>query len=460
MDARELVLDMLLEVVEGKKLYHTVLSRSLLGCPDMGKKDRAFAGRLCTGCVKRLLTLDFLIMQYSSVAIAKMKPIIRNILRMGFYQLWYMEVPPSAVCNESVKLAKKRGFSGLSGFVNGVLRNAARNPADLLALTASMGTVQKLSLRYSVPEWLAGRFISWYGAESTERMFGDFLKRPGLTVRVNQSKTSVEGCREALHREGIEVRDGEYFGNALHLDGVDSVGRLAAFGEGLVQVQDESSMIPVSCAGLEAGYYVIDCCAAPGGKALQAADMLLAAGSQPGVTKIGRPMCGMVSARDISEYKLQKIRENIGRAGFPNIEVLLADARVPRPGDIGKADVVLADLPCSGLGIIGKKPDIKYNVTPEGLEELVNLQRDILTAVVQYLKPGGVLIYSTCTLNKEENEGNAAWIAEKLGLVPEDLAGYLPEALRPKTAGRGWLGLEPEAGKADGFFVSRFRMPA
>lgn len=452
MNARELALMMLLEVAEEKKLCHTVISKSLAGVPDMEKRERAFAGTLCTGCIEHLLTLDYLIMQYSSVPIKKMKPVIRNILRMGFYQLWYMQAPPSAVCNEAVKLTKKRGLSGLSGFVNGVLRNAARKPVDVFALTNTMTAEKKLSIRYSIPEWLTERFLTWYGADAAEKMFESFLKKTDLSVRVNISKISAEECRQQLVKEGITVQAGIYVKNALHLSGIDSVERLKAFQNGLIQVQDESSMLAVVCAGLKAGSRVIDCCAAPGGKALQAADLLLEAGKSAKTE-------GIVSARDISEYKLQKIRENVQRAGFSNIEVLSANALTLRVEDIETADAVIADLPCSGLGIIGRKPDIKYNVTPEGLKELKSLQQNILRIATQYVKPGGTLIYSTCTINREENEENAAWIKETLGLVPESLDKYLPETLHSKTTSKGWLQMLPEAGRADGFFISRFCKP-
>lgn len=481
MNARELVLDMLLEITEEKKLYHTVLSRAFSRQPDMEKKDRAFASALCTGCVERLLTLDCLIGHYSTAPVAKMKPVIRNILRMGFYQLYYMAVPASAICNEAVKLAKKRGLAGLSGFVNGVLRNAARNPLFPETAAEKLGTVQKLSVLYSVPEWLTERFISWYGEESTERMFRGFLGKSDLTVRVNLGRIGVRECRELLIRDGIQVRDGAYVKSALHIAGLDSVEKIEAFQKGFIQVQDESSMLPVLCAGIRAGDRIIDCCAAPGGKTVQAADALLAAEQRTAAEKQEEAErqggiaatehngtvipeqddknagCGMVSARDISEYKLQRIRENVERAGYDNVEILLADALKLRKEDIGTADIVLADLPCSGLGIIGKKPDIKYNVTPEMLEELKKLQREILSVVVQYLKPGGVLIYSTCTVNKEENIENAEWIRKTLGMVPESLEPYLPEALHSEDTHRGWLQLLPELGKTDGFFISRFR---
>ncbi|MDE7299659.1 MAG: 16S rRNA (cytosine(967)-C(5))-methyltransferase [Lachnospiraceae bacterium] len=488
MNARELALTMLLQITEEKKLCHTVLARELGKYPGLDKRERAFAARLCEGVVERMLTLDYLISRCSSVKPEKQKPVVRNILRMGFYQLNYMEVPPSAVCNEAVKLAKKRGFAGLSGFVNGVLRAAARETDGLSAAVAGLEREERLSVLYSVPAWLVGRFLDWYGEESTERMFRAFLEEPALTARVNLSKCSADQCRQRLESEGLEVCGGVFVPEALRLSGIDSPGRIGALRDGFLQIQDESSMLPVLCAGIKPGDYVIDCCAAPGGKALQAADLLLRAGRNaraqgsqaepPGADRpplcagqsaaaqeSGVPLRGLVSARDISEYKLSKIRENISRCGFPNVEVLLWDACRLRQEDAGKADVVLADLPCSGLGIIARKPDIKYNASPEGLSELVRLQRRMLETAAKYVKPGGVLIYSTCTVNPEENRENAEWIERELGLEAQSLLPYLPEKMRAEEAllpeaERGRLQLLPEPGRTDGFFVSRFVRPA
>lgn len=484
MQARAVALDMLLAVTEEKKPSHIVAARELAKYPDMEKKERAFAKRLFSGTLERLLTLDFLLGHYSRTGTDKLKPTVKGILRMGFYQLYYMDVPPSAVCNEAVKLTKKRGFAGLSGFVNGILRNAVRNPISLSDAFAAMPEKKALSLTYSVPEWLAAAFLSWYGRERTEKMFASFLEPAGLTVRVNQSKCGVAQCRERFVQAGVSVQAGNFVPGALHLSGIESVQGLPGFAQGDFTVQDESSMLPVFCAGIAAGDYVIDCCAAPGGKALYAADVLImrereietplyAQGERKRDTSRERERCGenavsapenapvprrgRVSARDISEYKLAKIRENAERCGFDNVEVMLFDAAECRRQDVLQADVVLADLPCSGLGIIGKKPDIKYNMTPEGLDELAVLQRKILRAAAQYVKPGGVLVYSTCTVNPRENRGNAVWLSESEGLVPEGLGRYLPEALAASVGEDGYLQLLPEAGKWDGFFVARFR---
>ncbi len=458
MNARELALTMLLQIAEEKKFYHKVLAEQLGKYPDLERRERAFAVRLCEGVVERMLTLDCLIARCSSVRPEKQKPVVRNILRMGFYQLRYMDVPASAVCNEAVKLVKKRGFAGLAGFVNGVLRAAARRPESLSDITKGMPAEERLSVLYSVPLWLTERFLEWYGGDSTESMFRAFLEMPPLTARINLSRCSADECRQRLEAEGLTVSGGACVPGALRLSGIDTLGRVGAFREGLLQIQDESSMLPVLCAGLKSGDYVIDCCAAPGGKALQAADLLVCGCPEE------QEKSGLVSARDISEYKLSQIRENLSRCGFRNVELLLWDACSIRQEDVGKADIVLADLPCSGLGIISRKPDIKYHASPEGLSELVRLQRQMLRTAAEYVKPGGVLIYSTCTVNPAENRENAEWIERELGLRAQSLLPFLPEKLRSEEAlvpeaERGRLQLLPQTGGTDGFFVSRFVRP-
>ena len=453
MQARAVALDMLLAVSEGRE-SHRVFAAELSKYPDMERQERAFARRLAAGVMERRLTLDFLLSHYVKSGMGKQKPVIHEILRMGMYQLYYMEVPPSAACNESVKLAKKRGFAGLSGYVNGVLRAAARQRIDLQKEVAGLGDGKALSILYSIPEWLVEKFIVWYGKERSGQIFASFLEPSGLSVRANLSVADIPALQEKLEQAGVTVDAGKLHPAALHLSGIDTVEKLPGFLRGEFQVQDESSMLPVLCAGIKAGDYVIDCCAAPGGKTIQAADVLLKARGAHSYCDAG---AGTVSARDLSEYKLTKINENVRRCGFDNIEVMSFDATCLRQEDVGRADVVIADLPCSGLGIIGKKPDIKYNVSEEGLIELSLLQRKILSTVAEYVKPGGVLIYSTCTLNPEENEKNYHFLCGLPGFEPESLDGYLPQKLHSDTTKKGYLTLLPEAGKWDGFFVSRFR---
>ncbi len=452
MNTREVVLTMLTEILEEDKQSHLVISRSLLKYRDADKKDRAFMQRLCEGTIEHLMFLDYDIERFSKVKVRKMKPIIRNILRMGMYQIKYMSnVPASAACNEAVKLAKAKGFQGLSGFVNGVLRNAARNKETLFTLPDSMSKEEKLSIRYSIPLWMVKDFLKRMDYETTEQMLKTFEEPKKMTVRVNESRIGLEEFDELLKKEGITVNQAAYVKEARYLSDFDSLFDIPAFRKGYFAVQDESSMLTSIVADPDKDDYVIDVCSAPGGKALHLAEILTR--KQDGDKKAS----GFIDARDKTEYKVSLINENISRLGYTNIKASVQDALELDEESIGKADVVIADLPCSGLGVIGRKPDIRQKMTKETEESIVTLQRQILDVVHQYVKPGGTLIFSTCTINTEENEENVSYITNKLGLLPESLDAYLPESLHSETTKKGYLQLIPGVHQTDGFFISRFR---
>ena len=346
-----------------------------------------------------MIELDYIIDQFSKVKVSKMKPVIRTILRSAVYQLKYMDsVPASAACNEAVKLAAKRGFGSLRGFVNGVLRNISRNLSDI-SYPSEEDMLYSFSVRYSVPEWILGQWLAEYGKETVRAMAEEFLKEKPVTVRFHPDRISKEELMRKLKEEGVSVKEDAELPYALHLSGLDYLMKLESFQKGYFQVQDVSSMQVAQWAAPEEGSYIIDVCAAPGGKAIHLAEMLR--------------RTGHVEARDLTEYKIGMIRENILRSGMTNIEVVQMDARLRDEASVGKADIVIADLPCSGLGVLGRKPDLKYKMTQDTQRELVKLQREILSVSAEYVKQGGKLIYSTCTIHKEENEDNAAWFARQ-----------------------------------------------
>jgi 16S rRNA (cytosine967-C5)-methyltransferase len=257
------------------------------------------------------------------------------------------------------------------------------------------------------------------------------------------NKVSPDELKEILESDGVFVETGAYLSYAFHIGNYNYLNDLNAFHKGYFQVQDESSMLVGAVSGIREGDYVIDVCAAPGGKSLHAADILRSTGH--------------VSSRDVSDYKVNLIADNINRLGYTNITAKVQDALILDQESIEKADVLLADLPCSGLGIIGKKPDIKYNVTKEKQKELVRLQRDILEVVHQYVKKGGTFIYSTCTINPEENIENVRWFMKEYHFQAESLNPYLPEILWSDTTKEGYLQLIPGIHQCDGFFIARLR---
>ena len=358
-----------------------------------------------------------------------MKPLIRNLLRMSVYQLFFMDgVPDSAVCNEAVKLAGKRKFQSLKGFVNGVLRNIARQKDQIIYPDKSRDILDYLSVVYSMPKMLVSMWLKEYGESQTETMLQAMLSIRPVTIRLKESMSRAE--QELLLKQmedmGVEVREHPYLSYAYELLHVEGVRKLPGFEEGCFMVQDVSSMLCVEKAGIKEHDFVIDVCAAPGGKTTHAA------------TKLNGT--GKVLARDLSIEKTAYIKDNAIRQKLNNIEIEEYDAAVLDEALVEKADVVLADLPCSGLGILGKKRDIKYNITAELLEELPLLQKKILSTVWQYVKPEGTFIYSTCTIHKEENENMAVWFRENFPF----------ELIKMEQ-------LLPGIHETDGFFIAQFR---
>jgi 16S rRNA (cytosine967-C5)-methyltransferase len=284
-----------------------------------------------------------------------------------------------------------------------------------------------------------------YDFETVAKMAEGSIRNPQTTVRVNLSNTELEPLKESLTSEGIQVEESSYLPNVLKISGYDSLSRIKAFKKGLIQVQDESSATVGHIADPDGDAFVLDMCSAPGGKALHAADVM----RQKGGT-------GRVLARDVSEHKISLIEDNVERCGFTNIETEVYDGTVLDESLVGKADLVICDVPCSGLGILARKNDIKYNVTKERIEELVPLQRAILANAAAYVKPGGTLIFSTCTITKEENEENRRWLLEEFPLETVDFSDRLPEYFS-EQAKEGYLQLLPGIYGTDGFYIAKFR---
>ena len=379
------------------------------------------------GTLERQIEIDYIINQFSKVKVNKQKPVIRTILRSSVYQLKYMDhVPDRAVCNEAVKLAVKKGFVNLKGFVNGVLRNISRN-LETISYPDRANETEYLSTVYSLPVWMVEKWIPVYGTDGVEKIGEAFLKERPVTVRRNTAIVSKEEFEKELEKDGVTFQRHPAIFYAYELTDYDYLAGLSAFQKGYFYIQDISSMQVAEWADPKEGDYVIDVCAAPGGKAIHLAEKL--AGS------------GHVEARDLTDYKVALIEENIERSGLDNIEAICQDATMDDQVSHEKADIVIADLPCSGLGILGKKPDLKSKMTPEMTRELAVLQRKILSVVKNYVKPGGTLIYSTCTINVEENEDNSRWFVENF---PEFTK------IREKQ-------MLPGMDMGDGFYIAKFQ---
>jgi len=443
---REVVLDMLLSLREGK-LSHTILKDTLDSYLYLDKSSRGFIKRLYEGTIEKRLYLDFIIDGYSKTPVKKMKPIIMLLLEMAVYQLFFMDrVPDSAAINEAVKLAKKRGLTGLSGFVNGVLRNIARNKENIALPDKNKDLIQYLEIKYSTPKAVVEHFINDYGSEKTEEILEAFEEKRLLVARATKNR---EELIKKLDAEGVRVSTDTIFPESLKILELDSLSYLESFEEGDFVIQDESSQFIGKIVGLPKGARVLDLCAAPGGKSLLFAEM--------------EEVDEIISC-DITENKTELIEDNIRRIGTDKIRTKVNDASMYNPDFLDGFDLVICDLPCSGLGVMGRKRDIKYNVSIDKIRELAILQKKILENAVRYVKKGGRLIYSTCTMTKAENEENFTFISEFKGFSAVDFSdkirGYVDRYKDGERlvneAKKGFIRLIPGELGTDGFFVSEY----
>ena len=388
---RNLALDVIVSVMDKGAYSDKAIHAALEKHPGLEKRDRAFFTRLCQGTIEYAVSSDYIINLFSKTKVKKMKPVIREILRMGVYQIMHMDsVPDSAVCNEAVKLANKRKFTNLKGFVNGVLRNISREKDKIKFPDKKDGFCTYASVRYSMPEWIVNYLCEEYGEDETERIFEGFLKADrGVSVRCNVSKAEPQEVYDMLKKQGISVKKSELFDYAFSIDDFDRLQDVEALKKGYIQVQDFSSILAGHIPEIKGGENIIDICAAPGGKTLHIADRLNDRKLNGG---------GKIISCDLTDAKTALIKENVERNGFENVSVVKNDALAFKKEWEDTADIVIADLPCSGLGVIGKKCDIKYKTSIEDINALSEIQREILKNVSRYLKKGGQLLYSTCTM--------------------------------------------------------------
>ncbi len=441
----------ILEDMEEKELFASQVLDDYFYVYDFDKQQRSFISKIIYGILEQEIYIDYAINQVSKVKVKKMKPVIRHLIRMAAYQIIFMDkVPDHAAINESVKLAKKRKFHQLSGFVNGVLRSLARDKDKIDSKIDKLPTAKYLSIRYSVAEYLVNKLLEQYESSVLEKFLKESLKEKATIIRTNPLKISLKQVVDELE-EYVVVDQSPLLNNSLRISGYDQLSKLNAFELGHFQVQDESSTLVGYAAKVEAGMKVLDTCAAPGGKTTHLAQLLSDSGK--------------VLACDISPTKLLKIEENIVRLDIGNVELKLQDSTVLNEDYVEAFDVVVCDAPCSGLGILRNKPDIKTNITLEDMDQLIALQGNILDNVKSYVKPGGVLIYSTCTVNKEENlyqvkrflKKNKNFSIEALDKVFEVYSDQINIDLLKPYFTDGCLQLLTDETISDGFFISRMR---
>jgi 16S rRNA (cytosine967-C5)-methyltransferase len=441
--ARETALKALIEI-ETKKAYSNLVLKKLLRSDSLDTRDRAFISELVYGTVSRKLTLDWIISLFSKIKLKKISLRVLSILRLGVYQIMFLDrVPDAAACNTSVELAKRYAKES-GGFVNGILRNISRSSAEIHMPEHTGSTAYELSIRYSFPDFLVENWLTEYGREFTEKLLDSLLMRPDFYVRVNTLKTNPEAVIDELLTEGVEALPGRFLNEALILRNVSDISRLRAYTEGRITVQDESSMLVTKILEPQPGEKILDICAAPGGKATHIAEYM--------------KNKGHISAWDIHEHKVKLIGNNAQRLGVKIIEPALKDALVPFGEMAGRFNRVLVDAPCSGTGIIRRKPDIKWHRNPEDYGKLVELQRKILYNASRYVMPGGVLVYSTCSLDPRENSAVVnAFINESTDFKLEPFSGLSGITGYKKEITGGMLNLYPHIDGTDGFFIARLR---
>lgn len=438
---REIAAEALMEITTAEAYNNMTLRRLLRQNGAMSRQDRAFVTELVNGTLRNLIFIDHVLNTFSKTKTEKMKPWLLAVMRLAVYQMYFMEVPDSAACNEAVKLAQVRGYGALKGFVNGVLRTASgkRNEVSL----PEKGTAEYLSLFYSYPLWLVKMWIAYYGYEETEDICDWGNEAPDVTIRVNTLKTNRVELKEMLEKAGIVVRDGCVSENALHLKKTADLGKLEAFQKGLFHVQDESSQLAVKILDPQKGESIMDLCAAPGGKSFTAAEQMENEGK-------------LISC-DIYEHKIELMEEGAERLGIRMMECRVKDA-TEKEEKQEAFDRILVDAPCSGLGLMRKKPDICLKKDGSEIDSLTLIQKEILENAAGYVKKGGVLVYSTCTLCRKENEKNLEWFLKKHPeFEAEDITKYLPAEWVTETAAKGYITLLPHKTGTDGFFISRMR---
>ncbi len=382
--------------------YSNIALKNALAGENFSDRDRAFVTSLVYGVIDKEITLDHVIGQYSKIKLKKLSPYILLILRMGIYQILFMDkIPDSAAVNESVTLAKRYGHKASAGYVNGVLRSVIRGGIEY-----PKDKNRYLEIRYSYPEWIVKKWVSDFGYEFTESLMKAFERPARLTLRPNTLKTNAPQLCRLLAEYGAEESDG-----AVMCRGFD-IAKNDLYKNGYFSVQDKAAQDAVKVLAPKRGYKVIDMCAAPGGKTAHMAEMM---GND-----------GEILAFDIYPHKAELIDKNAARLGIDIIKTEVCDAAEHDPRLDGSADRVLCDVPCSGLGIIGRKPEIK-RARHEDLPELYKIQRRVLDNGAAYVKPGGTLVYSTCTIDRRENEGRISeFLAENGGFEKEYEKTYYP----------------------------------
>lgn len=440
--AREIALDVL-NRVEQHKSYSNLELKHVLERGELRAPDAGLVTELVYGTIQRRLTLDEVLAHF--VRGKKVQLWVRNLLRLSLYQIRYLDrIPARAAVHEAVEIAKRRGHQGIASMVNGVLRNVLRQP-DVWERLPEGNAARRLAVEESHPEWLVRRWIETYGEAETRAICASNNRPPRASVRVNTLKLTRDELLERLREEYPDAAPSPLSPHGILFPGGHAAGT-RWFREGYFTVQDESSMLVAPALAVQPGMRVLDACAAPGGKTTHLAELMQNRGE--------------IVASDVHPHKRELIAENADRLGISIITPITSDALELPDRGLGAFDRILLDAPCSGFGVIRRKPDLKWNKTPADVEAIADLQYRLLERVAGMLAPGGLLVYSTCTIEPEENQSVVRrFVAEHPEFaLDETLAQDLPTAARERLDGRaGYVQVLPHHFDSDGFFIARLK---
>ncbi len=441
---RRLAGEILLKV-DARKAYADILLDQCIRDSALSERDRSLLTELTYGTLRWRAKIDARLTQQLRRPLAETEPFVRNLLRLTFYQLLFLDkIPDYAAVNEAVEVAKAHGGSTVAGFVNGVLRNFLRQKGNDAGSKPAGDSTAALAVAHSHPEWLVKRWLDYFGRAETEALMRANNERAPLVLRVNARKGSREALLDRLTKSGFSVVATRWSPQGIWVQSGSAVDQLPGFQEGLFQVQGESSQLVAYLMSPQRGERILDACAAPGGKTTYIAELMEDAGE--------------LIATDSSARGIDRIRENIARQGLKSICALRADVSHELSPSLGAPyDRILVDAPCSGLGTLRSHPEIKWHRNESDIQRLSRLQLKITSRVASYLKPGGILVYSTCTLTRDENEQVVErFLKRHKEFELENAAGYLPEQAKHMVQGRYFVAL-PHCDNTDGFFAARMR---
>jgi 16S rRNA (cytosine967-C5)-methyltransferase len=387
--AREIVLTALLQIEEGGAYSNLLLHRLFQEEPTLDPRDRRLITEIVYGTIQYQRRIDFMLAPFVKKGLAQLEPWVRQLLRMSVYQVEFLDrIPEHAIINEAVQLAKRKGHQGIAGLVNGVLRAYLRSAKPNFSVIRD--PIERLAVKTSHPTWMVKRWVNQYGLEMTRKICEENNRPPVQTIRVNRLKTERSKVKALLESDGYAVEETVNSDDGLRITSGGNVALLPYFAEGLYSIQDESSMLVAALLDPKPGMTVLDACAAPGGKTAHLAEYMLNEGK--------------IVAVDLHKHKERLIRQNAQRLGITIVETLVQDARtLSETFAPGSFDRILLDAPCSGLGVVRRKPDLKWKKHEADIERIQHIQYKLLEETTQLLKEDGYIVYSTCTLETEEN---------------------------------------------------------